>query len=181
MVSLCCTSMGVVLTIRPLLETWLHGLLLRRELGRHFGLRLRLGLAFRPLGLRTGSTSSLRVSGPAFLPLTATVIVSSVVGITVSAPLLFPCNRALSVRNLWATTGHAPRAITAIMLRVNEALAVFAQRDVKLRTLLTRGPRTTVNMKCGVGNLSLQGRDRGATSEAATPTEPEFREFRALP
>ena len=101
-----------------------HGLLLRRELGRLFGLRLRLGLAFRPLGLRTGSTSSLRVSGPALLPLTATAIVSSVVGVTVSAPLLFLSNRALSVRNVWATTGHAPRGITAITLRVTEALAV---------------------------------------------------------
>ena len=85
-----------------------------------------LGLAFRPLGLRTDSTSSLRVSGPALLPLTATAIVSSVVGIAVSAPLLFLSNRALSVRNVWATTGHEPRGITAITLRVTEALAVFA-------------------------------------------------------
>jgi hypothetical protein len=75
----------------------LHGLLLRRELGRPFVLRLRRGLTFRPLGLMTDSTSSLRVSGPALLPLTATAIVSSVVGITVSAPLPFLGNRALSV------------------------------------------------------------------------------------
>ena len=130
MVSLCCASVVVVLSFRPPFQTWLHpepnGLLLRRELGRLFGLRLPRGMAFRPLGLRTRSTNSLRVGYSALLTLTATKIVSSVVGITVGATLLFLCNRDLSVRNLWATTGHAPRRITAITLRATEALAVFA-------------------------------------------------------
>ena len=94
-----------------------HGLLLWRELGRLFGLRLHRGMAFRPLGLRTSSMSSFRVGGPTLLPLTATTIVSSVVGVTVDAPLLLLCHSALSVRNVWATTGHAPRGITAITLR----------------------------------------------------------------
>ena len=56
-----------------------------------------------------------------------------------------------------------------------------SQRDVKLRTLVTRGQRVTVTMKCGVGNCPLHGRDRGSASGAATPTEPEFRGFPALP
>ena len=83
-------------------------------------------MAFRPLGLRISSTSSLRVGGPALLSLTATTIVSRVVGIKVGAPLLFLCNSAISVRNVWASTGRVLRGITAIMLRVTEALAVFA-------------------------------------------------------
>ena len=103
-----------------------HGLLLWRELGRLFDLRLRRRMAFRPLGLWTGSTSSLSVSGPALLPLTATAIVCIVVGIAISAPLLFIYNSAHSVRNVWATTGHAHPGITAITLRVTEALARFA-------------------------------------------------------
>ena len=69
---------------------------------------------------------SLRVGGPALLSLTATTIVSSVVGIIVGASLLILCKRALPVRNAWATTGHAPRGITEITLRMTEALAVFA-------------------------------------------------------
>ena len=113
-------------TFRDMAPSGPNGLLFRRELGKFFGLRLSRGMAFRPLGLRTGSTSSLRVGGPALLPLTATTIVSIVVGITVGAPLLFLCNSALSVQNVWVTTGHAPRGITAITLRVTEALAVFA-------------------------------------------------------
>jgi len=35
-------------------------------------------------------------------------------------------DKANAIRNVWATTGHAPRGITAITLRVTEALAVFA-------------------------------------------------------
>ena len=113
-------------TFRDMAPSGPHGLLLRRELGRLFDLRLRRGMAFGPLGLWTGSMRSLRVTGPALLPVTATTIVCSVVGITYSAPLLFLCNRALSVRNVWATMGHASRGIPAIRLRVTEALAVFA-------------------------------------------------------
>ena len=136
-------------TFRDMAPSGPHDLLLRRELGRLFGLWLRGGMAFRPLGLRTGNTSLLRGGGPALLPLTAIKIVSSVVGITVGAPLLFLCNSALFSRNVWAITGHAHRGITAITLCVTKALAVFAlygflgslirfnchsetQRDVKL-------------------------------------------------
>ena len=122
-------------TFRDIALSGPHGLLLRRELGWRLGLRLRRGGAFRPLGPRTGSTSSVRVCGPALLPLTATTIVSSVVGITVGAPLLSHCNRALCVRNVWATTGQAHRGLTAITLRVTEALAVFAQYG-SLRSLI---------------------------------------------
>ena len=111
-------------TLRYVTLTGPLGLLLRRELGRRFGLRLCRGMAFRPLGFMTGSTSLLSVDGPALLPLTTTTIVSSVVGITVGAPLLFLYNSAISVRNVWATTGHALRVITAITPCVTEALAV---------------------------------------------------------
>ena len=102
-----------------------HDLQLWRA-GEAFWPRLRGGMVFRFLGLRTGSTSSLRDGGPVLLPLTATKIVSSVVGITVGEPLLLLCNSSLSVRDVWATTGHAARGITAVTLRVTEALAVFA-------------------------------------------------------
>ena len=74
-----------------------------RELGRIFCLRLRRGMPFRSLGLRTESTSLLRFGGPALVPLTSTMIVSSVVGVTVGAPLLLLCYSALFVRNVWAT------------------------------------------------------------------------------
>ena len=57
--------------------------------------------------------------------LAATTTVSSVIGVTVGATFLLLCNSALPVRNVWATTDHAPRGITTIMLRVTEALAVF--------------------------------------------------------
>ena len=114
-------------TFRDMVPSGPHGLLLRRELGRLFGLRLCHVMAFRPLDLRTGSTGSLRVGGFASIPLTATMIVSSVVVITVGALLLFLCNSALSFQNVWATTGHARRGIIAITLCITEALAVFAQ------------------------------------------------------
>ena len=80
-------------------------------------------MAFRPLGLRTGITSLLRVGGPALLPLTTTTIDGSVFGVIVGAPFLLFCHSALPVRIVWATSGHAPRAIATITLRVTEALA----------------------------------------------------------
>ena len=89
------------------------------------GLRLRCGLAFRPLSLRNGSTSTLRTGGSALLPLTANTIISSVVDVTVNALPLFLCHRALLVRNVWATTGQAPRGLTTITLRGTKALTGF--------------------------------------------------------
>jgi hypothetical protein len=100
----------------------IHPLLFKREFWLLLDLRLCCGISLRPLGFTTGSTSSLCVCGPALLPLMATTIVSSVVGIAVGAPLLFLCNSALSVRNVWASTGHAPREITAITLRVTRTV-----------------------------------------------------------
>ena len=90
-----------------------------------FGLKFRRGMVFSPLGLRTGCTSSLRVGGPALLPLTANTIVSSVVGVTFGAPILLLCNSALPVRNVRASIGHAPWGITTSTLRVTNVLAVF--------------------------------------------------------
>ena len=66
-------------------------------------------MAFRPLNLRNGSLSSLKIGGSALRPLTANTIVSSVVGVTVGAPLLLLCHGALPVQNVWTTTGHTPR------------------------------------------------------------------------
>ena len=88
-----------------------HALLLRRELGRLYGLRLRCGLVFRPLGLRNGSTSALRIGGSGLLPLTSTTIVSSVVGVTVGASIPFLLHSVLPVQYVWITIGHAPRGI----------------------------------------------------------------------
>ena len=78
-------------TFRDMVPSGPLGLPLRRELGRLFGRRLCRGMVIRPVGLSTVNRSSLRVGGPALLPLTATTIVSSVVGITVGTPLLFLC------------------------------------------------------------------------------------------
>ena len=74
-----------------------HGLLLRRELGRLFGLRLKRRMTFRRLGRKTCSTCLLGVGVSALLPLTATMIVGRVVGVTVGVPFLLLCHSALSV------------------------------------------------------------------------------------
>ena len=86
-------------TFRDMVPSGVHSLLLRRELGRPFGLRFRRGMAFRSLGLKNGNTMSLRVGDSALLPLTATTIVSIMVGGTVGARFSL-CHSELPVRKV---------------------------------------------------------------------------------
>ena len=143
-----------------------------REIVLLFGLGLRCGFALRPRKLGIGSMISPRIACSAFILLTTFMIVGSVVKVAVGAHFLSLCRRTLPFRNLWAYSSYTSWRATTIKLSLTEAMTVShcmgplrarcvsnltlkPQRDVIGRTLLTRGTRVTVTMKCGVRNLSF--------------------------
>ena len=72
---------------------WIQALLLREQLD----LLLGLGCAFKTPSSGLGSTCPLRAGDFALLPLTATSVVCSVVGVAVSTPFLLLCHGTLTV------------------------------------------------------------------------------------
>ena len=125
MVSLCCTISGMDLTVRPALETWLHSVPKRCCPGEIWTGFLRLVARLDPGISGLGSTGLLRAGYFALLPLTATSVVCSAVGVAFSAPCLLLCYGALTIWHVWAPTGHTFRWIAAITFGVTQQLAVL--------------------------------------------------------
>ena len=108
-----------------------------------------------------------------FVPLHTDTDVRRVVSPAATALSLFPRGSA-STEDLGAATGEAPGCLSAVVLRVSEALAALAlqwaflchydsidtrkpQSSVSDRTFVPSGPRATDKMEWNVGGRSLAG------------------------